>query len=750
MRTRVDSRHLRRHVVRVEHVEDRAVRGAGFFVAPGWVLTAAHVVYDDASGVALDRVVVVPADGGVGVAAVVADVGARSVPPVDTALWPFPDLALLRLRHTAAWVDTHPCVWLAGGQPLDGQCHAFGFPPREEGVKPVGAPASFAFEGVTGDEFFQLKAGQAVPGLSGAPLVCPTRRAVVGVVTATRDRYSDLGGWAAPISALLSGGPGVPDDLTAYGEQVAVAGAAAVLADRAGWHAVLPVDDANELVDQPWTHADIRPGTGQPSTILRPEFAVVDYLFRAEILTTVTDWCDRPERLSVRYIDAGGGTGKTRFAVEACRAQRARGWVAGLLPADDRGVDKLAMPRLLVVDYVEERDAVALAARLAALARSASPLAPVRLLLLGRPSAGALAGQALAPLAEAATGATLSALDNAVDTSTAVADLTGPQRDMLFAAGLAAFGRTWNGPGWAVPSVEVDLSDPRYGRPLDVLLEAFDAALSGPHWRSGQRPPVDRALDHEARRWYQRMPELDQRTARLCVALSTLAGARDDAEASALLDLVADATPAPSRRQIDRWLRDLYDGPDRWNPLRPDRLGEALVARLLGEHDDHGLRLLTAVLTLRSDAQVERALDVLIRLAATPAVNGIAVAALATRYADLVQRCTDQTRPTDQRMPMAVQQPAQRVRVSLLDSLGRAHTALLTADRVADLPIAVQAQLSAAGDALGVLARDHGRSADARSIFTTALSIDQRRYELEPDNTSYARDLSISYNSWPL
>ncbi|MFI6330783.1 tetratricopeptide repeat protein [Micromonospora chersina] len=743
----VDSRQLRRYVVRVVHADSGAVLGTGFFVAPGWVLTAAHVVYDGLSRAELGRVVVVPADGGVGGDPVVADVAARSAPPAGAALWPYPDLALLRLHDTAAWVRTHPCVWLDDGQPL-GQCHAFGFPPREDGVTPPGAPASFVFEGVTGDEFFQLKAGQAAPGLSGAPLVCPIRRAVVGVVTATRDRYSDLGGWAAPVSALLSGGPGVPDALAAYGRQIATAGATAVLADRAAWHAVLPVDGADDLVDQPWTRTHVQPRARQPSTMLRPEFAVVDYLFRADTLAAVVDWCDGPPRLSVRYIDAAGGTGKTRFAVEACKTLHARGWVAGLLPADGRNADALPLPRLLVVDYVEERDAVALAARLAALSRSASPLAPVRLLLLSRPAAGAPAGQALAPLAEAATGATLTALDTAADTSTAVADLDGLQRQELFTAGLAAFGRTWHGPAWVAPTVEVDLSDPRYGRPLDVLLEAFDAALSGPHWQSDGRPPVDRALDHEARRWYHRTADLDPRLVRQCVGLATLAGAHDDAEAQALLELMTDSAATPVRSQIDQWLRGLYDGPDRWNPLRPDRLGEALIARVLGEHEDHGLALLAAVLALRSDKQVERALDVLIRLATHPAVADVAAAALAVGYADLVQRCTDQTRAGHRRSPFTAHQPSTSgpARTGLLDSLCRAHTALLTADRVAGLPITVQAELSVAGDILGELAREYGRSADARVIFTTAHAIDQRRCELEPDNNSYARDLAISYN----
>lgn len=40
---RVDSRELRRHVVRVDN-NDGEPLGTGFFVAPGWVLTCAHVV----------------------------------------------------------------------------------------------------------------------------------------------------------------------------------------------------------------------------------------------------------------------------------------------------------------------------------------------------------------------------------------------------------------------------------------------------------------------------------------------------------------------------------------------------------------------------------------------------------------------------------------------------------------------------------------------------------------------------------
>lgn len=69
----------------------------------------------------------------------------------------------------------------------------------------------------------------------------------------------------------------------------------------------------------------------------------------------------------------------------------------------------MPLPRLLVVDYVEEREASGLADWLAALDRSATVLAPVRVLLLSRLVAGVLAGQALEPLKELASGAAVAA-----------------------------------------------------------------------------------------------------------------------------------------------------------------------------------------------------------------------------------------------------------------------------------------------------------------------------------------------------
>lgn len=246
----IDSRQLRRYIVRIDRADRTAADGTvalgtGFFVAPGWVLTAAHVVYDPAAAVELDRVAMRPADSVVGETPVTAEVAARSSPPTTAGgLWPFPDMAVLRLDGAL----DHPCVLLEGVDPAgDADCHAWGYAQRDYEADPVGEPAMFGFEGVDRDGFLQLRQGLAAPGLSGAPLVCPTRGAVVGVITASRHVNLDLGGWAAPVAALLAGGPGVPDNLAAVGKQIAWLNSVARLEGQASWDRVLRVAGNNAI-----------------------------------------------------------------------------------------------------------------------------------------------------------------------------------------------------------------------------------------------------------------------------------------------------------------------------------------------------------------------------------------------------------------------------------------------------------------------------------------------------------------------
>ncbi|MGH3996885.1 MAG: S1 family peptidase, partial [Pseudonocardiaceae bacterium] len=393
---RTGDEQLRRFVVRVD--TPAGATGTGVLVAPGWVLTCAHVV----EGCAAARVV--PDQGAApdGTQAVVprwvnAQVRACSDIPdasSSTAFWPFPDLALLELE---GWTG-HVCAPLTREKPGRGdEPHAWGFGRREQGVPSVGSAASFTYVGTDGDGYLQLKAGDAPPGLSGAPLVCPQRRAVAGLMSVSRDPWDARGGWASPVAAL-DGGPGVPDALARLGREVLTRNRDVSWRHRDAWQSALPILGAHTLVDRPWDGAEVDPDSAQPSAMLRAEFRVVPYRFRDTELRAFLDWCDSKARLAVSYLEAAGGAGKTRFAIEACLAVQARGWVAGLLPKQDRGSDEVPLPRLLVVDYVEEREAAGLAERLAALDRSATVLAPVRVLLLSRPVVGVLAGRALEPL----------------------------------------------------------------------------------------------------------------------------------------------------------------------------------------------------------------------------------------------------------------------------------------------------------------------------------------------------------------
>jgi hypothetical protein len=111
MGNRVESQELRRYIVRVDN-EDGQPEGTGFFVAPGWVLSCAHVVK------AAERVIVVPARGATPIPATVA---ARSVARVagPSVFWPFPDLALIRLDGAL----DHPCVLLDARTPLASGFH---------------------------------------------------------------------------------------------------------------------------------------------------------------------------------------------------------------------------------------------------------------------------------------------------------------------------------------------------------------------------------------------------------------------------------------------------------------------------------------------------------------------------------------------------------------------------------------------------------------------------------------------------
>jgi hypothetical protein len=163
--------------------------GTGFFVAPGLILTCAHVVEAAKDDCALITVV---------------HDSKPLVVDIQTPEKPYPDLALLRINFRE-----HPCVYLDASVDLGDTLFGYGYSSTYE----HGAFVKLEYEGPARIDsqnwLLQLSGGQVVPGYSGSPLVNKRTLAVCGIVKKTRDVYSDLGGGGIPTEVILSGFPGL-------------------------------------------------------------------------------------------------------------------------------------------------------------------------------------------------------------------------------------------------------------------------------------------------------------------------------------------------------------------------------------------------------------------------------------------------------------------------------------------------------------------------------------------------------------
>jgi predicted ATPase/class 3 adenylate cyclase/Tfp pilus assembly protein PilF len=177
---------LRHATVRLGLASSRS-HGTGFFVAPGLILTCAHVVEQAAS---LD-------DDSIQVSWSYGEAEAHI-----EQFSPSVDLALLRVK-----LPEHPCVYLHESFEPKDQLFSYGYPANHPKGDSVTAEAEgwSQFEDSGSElQFLKFKAGQVLPGLSGAPLLNLRTGGVCGVVKRTRDKNDDLGGFAVPASLILS------------------------------------------------------------------------------------------------------------------------------------------------------------------------------------------------------------------------------------------------------------------------------------------------------------------------------------------------------------------------------------------------------------------------------------------------------------------------------------------------------------------------------------------------------------------
>ena len=288
-----------------------------------------------------------------------------------------------------------------------------------------------------------------------------------------------------------------------------------------------------------------------------------------------------------------------------------------------------------------------------------------------------------------------------------------------------------------------------HDQPLDVLFEALvrvldqdengggsDMEPDDPFWGP---TPAERVLAHEERYWKINAPPEDRATLARCVSLATLAGAGEPGEADTLLQLLPGLQgdeAAERRNALITWLSGLYKGPLLHKPLRPDRLGEALVqAKMIRTG---GRNHLEKILQAGTDRQTARAVTVLTRCAQqNNQTLDTVVKVLAATHHDLTVRAERSARGSGDRIGDATL--ASCLVATFTGLVGRAVTEL-------ENNTGYQRDLSVSLDRLGDLAVAVGDRARARQLYERSLAIRGVLVAGEPDNTGYQRDLSVSFN----
>ncbi|MFJ3901087.1 trypsin-like peptidase domain-containing protein [Streptomyces sp. NPDC090025] len=167
--------------------------GTGFFIAPGWVLTCAHVVAKGGGAVwRKEAAVGITWEGGRTVGQVVLAKPRPTDPDAGLAFWDFPDLALVRVENA----ESADCVALSARPPTtptEVSLHGWARQTGEVRIRNVLGTA-YGSEGGA----LLLRWGLPVEGVSGGPVVDLGRSTVIGV----NKGRGDGEGAAVPLTSL--------------------------------------------------------------------------------------------------------------------------------------------------------------------------------------------------------------------------------------------------------------------------------------------------------------------------------------------------------------------------------------------------------------------------------------------------------------------------------------------------------------------------------------------------------------------
>jgi tetratricopeptide (TPR) repeat protein len=561
--------------------------GSGFFVAPGLVVTAAHVVratepcsvtWRDESfpGTVLDRC---------------PDVEVTSGP------YPLPDVAVIEVPDAPA----HPWVEFEWSNPRSGErgdrLFAVGYTRRYDADRLSLTPFSYTSEGVfcvDGVDLVQIRDGLVVPRMSGAPVLNQRTGRVIGHLKRTSDDRVPTGGWVVHCRSWL-------DQVCAVRERHE-----AVRHRDRRWR-----DARARLLEPHLQRASQAPPSGDfpPSAALAPEYGLVDFTGRGGDLAELHAWCNDVRDFDVRLLIGPGGVGKSRLAAELCAQRQTAGWISGILDpaaphtilADVRANGDAA---LVVIDYAESRSDLGELLRRAADIEAGAPL---RVLLLARGTS-----EWWEDLREAPQRRVRDAVLRNPPKTLGTRLNEDRTLDEIVADAVRCFARELSRPRPEVPPLPPEAAGwPVLSLHVWSLLAVLLAGEAGPT----APPPATSAalwqelLGHEARYWRATarradLTALDMTTLRRCVGLVALLGTTSEQQTVQALTRVPELSDADEllRHRVARWLRDVYPGqPSEWlGRLAPDVLAEHHVVEQLSVSPEFAHRALTALPTNQS------------------------------------------------------------------------------------------------------------------------------------------------------
>jgi hypothetical protein len=182
--------------------------GTGFFVAPGTILTCAHVIQEENQP--QDAITITAYWNHQLCIASIEKISTQYLSDLNLS---YPDLALLRVNNFTG----HPCVYLHDEVHLKDEVYSYGYT-DEYGT---GDPSSFESEDWTDERrlLLKLKGGLARPGLSGGPVLNLRTGGVCAILKRSRNIENPTGGRAIPTHKVFEIFPELKDSQREFHHQ---------------------------------------------------------------------------------------------------------------------------------------------------------------------------------------------------------------------------------------------------------------------------------------------------------------------------------------------------------------------------------------------------------------------------------------------------------------------------------------------------------------------------------------------------